>query len=112
MQTEILEENLNADIEIYAIWFNMLPADDRSRWDPTLLTDPRADHYWDEDREVGRWYADRGEFGHGSIAWDLYYLYGPEAKWEEGPAPLLRSGYTIFGDREQLKAEILKLWGE
>lgn len=106
MQAEILEAYPQLDIQIYAIWFNILPSDYKAAWDENLLTDSRVQHFWDEAREIGSWYAQNGLFSHGSIAWDIYYLYGRDAAWEEVPEPLLRSGYTVFGDRKNLLNEI------
>ena len=97
MQAEILEKNPEAEIAVYAVWFNVLPSDSRSAWDAELLTDRRVTHHWDADRITGRWFADNIGFSHGSLAWDVYYLYGPGANWEEIPEPLAGSGYTLFG---------------
>ncbi len=106
MQAEILEENPEDDIAVYAVWFNVLPTDSRSAWDPKLMTDPRVSHFWDEERVIGSWFADNVGFSHGSLAWDVYYLYGPEATWEEIPGPLVSSGYTLFGQRSQLTDDL------
>lgn len=109
MQAEILEDNPEADIVVYAVWFNVLPSDNRSTWDPKRLTDPRVSQFWDTDQVIGRWYADNIGFSHGPLAWDVYYLYGPEATWEEIPSPLLSTGYTLFGQRSQLSQDFERL---
>jgi len=109
VQAEILEEYPQLDIQVYAIWFKMLPSDHRGAWNSNLLTDLRVHHYWDEPREVGTWYAENNLFSHGSIAWDVYYLYGRDAVWDEFPEPLQRSGYTVFGDRNNLLDEVENL---
>lgn len=102
MQENILDPNPEADLVVYAIWFNMLVMDHRSRWDDGLLTDDRVIHFWDEPREVGRWYAEQGIYPFGTVAWDIFFLYGPEAGWDEVPAPLLSSGFTIIAQRSKL----------
>lgn len=109
MQEEILDKNPRADLQVYAIWFNMLPSDDRSSWDNGLLTDARVVHLWDEGRIVGQWYAEQGDNHFGPIAWDIYYVYGPEAEWDLSPEPLLSSGTTIIAKRSDLQAAILPL---
>jgi hypothetical protein len=75
------------------------------------LTDERVIHLWDEDREVGRWYAQQGVYPFGTVAWDIYFLYGPDATWEESPEPLLSSGFTIIGQSQQLLNDITSLFG-
>ena len=109
MQAEILEAFPQLDIQVYAIWFKMLPSDHRGAWDNTRMVDPRVQHFWDEARDIGTWYAENESFSHGSIAWDIYYLYGRDAVWEEALGPLQRSGYTVFGDRNQLLDEVMSL---
>ncbi len=109
MQDEILAPYPLAELAVYAVWFNMLPGDDRSRWDDSLLTDDRVIHFWDEPREIGRWYARQGAYPFGTVAWDIYFLYGPEAVWDEEPEPLVSSGFTVIGQRERLLASITPL---
>ena len=114
MQREILDANPEADIRVYAVWFNMLVADDRSSWDLDVLPDARVTHWWDEGRRVGCWYAvhDRPAGSVGPVVWDAYYLYGPEAVWEAAPEPLLGKGVTILGRRGSLSSEIMALLGQ
>ncbi len=102
MQQEILEPHPEADLVVYAIWFNMLITDHRSRWDDALLTDDRVTHFWDQPKEVGRWYASQGNYPFGDVAWDIYFLYGPEAEWSQAPEPLISSGFTIIAQRAVL----------
>src|SRR5947208_612861 len=53
----------------------------------TVISDPRADHFWDGKGALMRAY--RGVLGLKQDAWDVYLLYGPEARWDgaEPPAP-------------------------
>ena len=47
---------VDPQLRVYAIWFNMYPGDSRQRWPDTLLTDARVRHYWDEGRGIGQLY--------------------------------------------------------
>ena len=69
------------------------------------MPDPRVVHFWDGAAEVGQWFG-REMDGYGGIAWDIYYLYGPDATWESVPSPLIGSGRTIYGERETLKMQL------
>jgi hypothetical protein len=40
------------------------------------------------------------------VVWDAYYLYGPDAHWDQAPGPLLASGHPIIDRKDQLKAAI------
>ena len=51
------------------------------------FTDPRGRHFWDEGGRLMARYAKR--LGISRDAWDVFFLYGPAARWEgsEPPAP-------------------------
>ncbi|MFQ5968508.1 MAG: hypothetical protein ACE5MI_13015 [Acidimicrobiia bacterium] len=110
MQQEILDANPEADLAVYAIWMPMLFSDARFRWDPGLLPDSRVVHFWDERRVTGQWFAQE-VLGYRGIAWDIFFLYGPEAAWEATPEPLVSRGSTVIGRRDQLQTSILPLLG-
>ena len=46
--------------------------------------DPRARHFWDQGGATVQ--AFRETLGFREPAWDIYLIYGPEARWD-GPAP-------------------------
>ena len=75
----------------------------------SLMTDPRATHYWNDEFIVGNHFRD---LNFGRVAWDIYFLYGAEANWQTLPEPLIRSGVTIFAQREQLESDLTTLWEE
>ena len=107
VQREILEENPESELQVYAVWFDVLFGDDRSEWNPDLLVDPRVTQYWDSDRSLGTWFPRQEEYESlifGPLAWDIFFLYGPEAVWEDVPAPLITSGNTIISKRERLRS--------
>ena len=92
-------------MRVYAVWLPMLASDAREAWDGTTLPDPRVQHFWDGERQVGGWFAEEVD-GYNGVAWDVYYLYGPEAVWEDVPSPLVGSGGTIIREREILEREV------
>ena len=108
MQSEILDKNPSAELKVYAVWFSVLSGDDRSRWADDLLTDSRVVHLWDGAQTTARWFAENEDF-HLPIAWDVYYLYGPNARWDETPAPLLSSGSTILFRKDTLRQDMAPL---
>ena len=105
------------DLRVYAVWFNMYPGDARGKWLPTLLTDPRVMHYWDEQRAVGIAYlsnlpvmldsrADGTLPPTADAMWDAFFLYRAGERWREPvPAPV-RWGYPIMPTREELAREL------
>ncbi len=108
MQTDVLEPHANADVRVYAVWFNMMVKDSRARWRSTLLPDGRVTHFWDESKIVGTWFGDRSP-AH-DILWDAWLLYGADATWTDEPPAPLGTGRTIMASRDALKAQIDKLF--
>ena len=102
---QLLEPHPSAPLRVYAVWLPMLGSDAREAWVGTTMPDPRVLHFWDEEREVGQWFAKEVD-GYNGVAWDIYYLYGPEAVWEDIPSPLVGSGGTIIHKRETLEREV------
>lgn len=72
------------------------------------MPDPRVVHYWDGQRLVGAWFAENLE-GYQGVVWDAHYLYGPDAAWEDRPAPLVARGSTIYGERQALEEQVRTL---
>jgi hypothetical protein len=89
----------------------VLFSDARSTWDESLMPDPRASHFWDEERVTGIWFNEQGYLAayNLGLVYDAYILFGPEAKWDSKPSPVVSEGYTIIGMRPQLQEDILPL---
>ena len=106
MQSEILKTNQSPNLRIYVIWFSMIPTDARSRWNWTggILDDPRVQHYWDDKKRVGRFYAGKDpESDDPDVVWDTFYLYGSDAKWIKKPDRELVTGMTVRSEFDTLK---------
>ncbi len=112
MQKNLLAANPQAELRVYAVWFNMYPGDDRSRWPPRLLDDPRVLHFWDEGKQMGKFYRKHlglGESYRPEALWDAYILYDGAATWEAAPSPHVGWGRTLIGAHAQLREEIQPL---
>jgi hypothetical protein len=110
VQKEIFDKNPAAPLSIYVVWFSMLSTDARSRWNWTsgTISDTRAIHYWDEKRVVGTLLGKEdnpmGETP--GIAWDAFYLYGPDAEWKENPPQVVVRGATVRDEADALREKI------
>jgi polyisoprenoid-binding protein YceI len=111
----LLQQNPELAIKVYAIWFptvaeNLLPGAINPKWDPGTLTDPRVIHFWDPQRVASIWLAGHQDYKGpqrsalartvdgliwGKAIWDTYFLYGPQAKWDESLSGLMISGFPI-----------------
>ncbi len=113
MQNDLLEKYPTAGLQVYVIWFSMIATDARGawRWTGNVITDRRVVHFWDDQKVVGRWFAQQetpAEIDPG-IVWDAYLLYGPEAEWKDKPEPLISRGATVLDEYETLEKNLLPL---
>ena len=81
-----MEKNSNPDLRAYAVWVPKVGG--REKDVPTatkFVPDARASHYWDADGVLLKSY--RGALGINQDAWDVYLVYGPEARWDGETPP-------------------------
>jgi len=109
VQREILEAEPAAKLRVYAVWVPFLggtsQAADVSR---RVLQDGRVVQFWDSSALTSEWFAENVD--HSSApAWDVYYLFGPDATWTDVPGPIVSSGGTIIGQSSALNDAIAPL---
>jgi hypothetical protein len=95
-------------VKIYSVWVNQRVTDERDQIDVGSI--PSARHYWDDDWATGRWVAehDLGGLGYQGAVYDAYFLFGPNATWDDVPQPLVASGQPVVGASE-LEDAVAKL---
>lgn len=73
------------DLAVLCVWLPMLRGDDEaaSRRASRLLPDPRVRHFWTGDQELGK--AFQRALDIPRVAWDIYFVYPPAARWEGDP---------------------------
>ena len=95
-----------------AIWIPILAGDDRGSVDAHVLDDPRVTSFWDGDRVAGTWLAEHriGKLSEpGSVVWDAYFAFGPQANWQATPDHLVATGSTIIDTTDGLSSHFLPL---
>jgi hypothetical protein len=95
-------------VRVYAVWFPVLAGDASATVDTRLMTDRRVTNLWDPNRKVSGWFSQHVTNQPG-ITWDAYFLYGPDASWDSGPAPLASSGSPVIGSRDSLATDFKRL---
>jgi len=60
--------------------------------------------YWDGDGITGTYFAenDLGGLGFAGFVYDVFYVFGPTARWNDSPAPLVASGAPVRSEGETL----------
>jgi hypothetical protein len=108
VQEEILAKHLAPTLRVYVVWLPMVWSDTRQAWESSVLADPRVLHLWDEKRITGQWFAEHIG-GYRGISRDIYYVYGPEARWDLAPSPLMSQGRPIYHQGGALRTSLLPL---
>ncbi len=107
-----MEEHPELDVAVYAVWFSMVDSDERARWQPALLADPRVRHFWDEGKVTGRWFAahDRalGVGFEGETLWDVFFVFPREARWSDLPSPMTAGGRPVIHEKKALRRAVLE----
>lgn len=109
----MIEKTKREDLRIYVLWAPMLRSDAKERWREDLIQSADITHVWDQDRLVGKWFTENFKSCRslGPIAWDAYYLFGPDAKWPEesgihaGPEHIV-CGTPVIKEKEALAEAI------
>jgi hypothetical protein len=113
VQNELLEKHPTAGLQVYVVWFSMIATDARAawRWTGNVMSDSRVVHFWDDQKVVGRWFAQQETPAQidAGIVWDTYFLYGPEAEWVAKPEPLISSGATVLDEYDTLDKNLRPL---
>ena len=96
IEREILSEHPDGGVNVYAIWTAALADDKVSALDASHFSDSRVSQFWDATGDVGRWFPQH-EWGpvqkvSGPVAYDVFFLFGPDAVWEDAPAPIASFG--------------------
>ena len=75
----------DADLQVYAVWIPMLMFDAKAAVPQATkrLPDIRVHHYWDGQSSLVSEYA--RALGTNEKPWDVYFLYGRDAEWKDGP---------------------------
>ena len=90
----------------------MLPSDSRSSWDAGLLDDPRVVNLWDRELAVSKWVAGARRLGiepFGPVAYDVFLLFAPDARWDSAPSGLVATGLPVIGESSELASAIKQL---
>lgn len=85
---------------------NQRVTDSRDEIDPSII--PGARHYWDDAWATGRWLADNdlGGYGYQGAVYDVYYLFGPDATWDDVPSPIAADGQPVTSELDELESAL------
>ena len=112
MQKNILDKYPDADLKIYAVWMPVIRGDSRLAVPNAvaLLPDLRVIHFWDQTRISGNFFKNNIVPNvRVSVAWDMFFLYDKDAKWDKIPGPLVDKGRTIIATSGSLGYELGEL---
>lgn len=87
MQSAVLGAIDDQSLRAYVVWLPILPEDNQTiaQEARSLVSDPRAAHFWDAERSLPPLFAPLLGLPEGWPAWDVYLGYGAGAHWGPGP---------------------------
>lgn len=90
----------------------MVPTDKKSRWKESLLNDPRVEHYWDEEKKLGRWVTQNvQDCKHlGPVDWDSFFLFDGDGVWGDSFEGVKACGTPVIRETETLQLAIETLF--
>lgn len=108
MRESILDKETSNELRIYAVWLNQRSTDERDEIDESILADPRVTQYWDAEGITGTYFADTdlGRLGYSGFVYDVYYVFGGAASWQNEPAPLAGAGVPVISYVDELLTKI------
>jgi hypothetical protein len=100
MKQEVLARHDDPALRIYMVWVPKSRGLERDVPGATLeVMDPRASHFWDAPGALMAGYRETLKLP--EDAWDIYVLYGPDAKWEGKLPPAPAYWAHQLGDTEK-----------
>ncbi len=95
-------------MQFYVVWLNQRSTDAADEIDATILDDQRVTQYWDGEGITGIYFAetDLGGLGYSGFVYDTYYVFGPDATWEDAPGPVVGARVPVVSYVEELLADI------
>jgi hypothetical protein len=108
-QDEFLPQHPDPDLKVYVVWVITTGTDPAIAL-PDVLTDRRVQHLRDPEKIAGTWFAEMN--GNRGMTYDLYYVFGPDARWDAAPAPMVLGGATVITDTAEIVAAVEPLLGE
>jgi hypothetical protein len=104
----VLAEEPSGDVRFYVVWLNQRVTDERGSIDESLLADPRVTQYWDAEGITGTYFADAdlGDLGASGFIYDVYYVFGGDAAWQDEPSPLADAAVPVISYVDRLLEEI------
>lgn len=104
LHDQYLARHPDAHLKVYAVWIHFYLWDSQSDVDSGVLADSRVTQYWDPSQLTGRWFGDHVKGG--GLAWDVYFLYGPSARWGDPPQS---TGSPVIANSDQLTTALQQL---
>ena len=112
MQEKVLGKIASDKLRVFVIWTPRYFGDNRAQAlvSMKLVGDKRAMHFWDATGWLGKHYGRALKLpGRRTFAWDVYFVFAPDAKWEQAPPEPVEWMHQLGGtDGRQLDADKLR----
>jgi hypothetical protein len=110
VQEDVLAKLADRDVAVSVVWLTIARTDARDLWPADAIIDPRATHYWDETKAVGKALASRDDLARWRpVAWDVWAVFPAGVRWEDATPRPAAFGGTIIKTRQQLAEAVAAL---
>jgi hypothetical protein len=108
VRENVLDAESSDDLRVFAVWLNQRVTDERGAIDESILDDPRVTQYWDAEGITGTYFADNdlGGLGASGFVYDVYYVFGPDAEWQNQPESPAAAGGPVLYEGDALLAAL------
>jgi hypothetical protein len=97
IQAEVFDTIDSPNLRGFVVWVPKLNGHEDNVDEAThTISDPRVTHYWDGNGYLVHAYDAVLDLG--QDAWDIYLLYGPDARWDTAQPPAPRSWMHQLSD--------------
>ena len=90
IQTRVFLKIPNPELRGYVVWMPVLAfgaKEQDAREQAWRIPDPRITRYFDAEGRLGQRYAPILRLAGDGAAWDVYLVFGPDARWDSAPPP-------------------------
>lgn len=91
-------------MRVFVIWVPFV-AGTRSAINTGILPEARVTDLWDGTALSSTWFGQH-VLHNGWQVWDYYLLFGPRARWNVAPGPVLSQGGPVIGDTGSLLSAV------
>ena len=107
MQSNILSSDRAPSLRVFVVWVPFVGGS-RGAINRSIFPGSRVTYLWDQNAVSSQWFSKHVTNQLGPT-WDYYLLFGPRARWDAVPGPVVSQGGPVIAYGPSLAADIKPL---